>query len=454
MDKGKDMSSKVRMLINKLQSGDINAGIKAAEHHDAESSQLEELSHSPHVEVRISSAKNPNLSVETITRLAYDPDVRVAVAIAERNNLTKEIYDALTKRVTADYISHKGKEKFYVFDLAVALIDSKNATIEEAEYLLKNISTSHLPRLLAEKTKNIKVQQFISNHPKMTVRLACLENENLEREIIEKLINDTNQKVSEKAITLFEEKFADEQQRTYEELNNEFELFINEFSVNSGIYKKECEFDNEEIYIDKLKNDNKVLLIGSCDGQLAENIAKKYQCKITALNTSAELTQQFQNNNNKETLNWNYFPPAQQLPFPKNTFDYLIIEDFLQLRTPATELLPELISILENNSFVRGKILCIDSDVPEAFEFMSIASSFGFNFEDRHETEMHLATSGLVIETISKFKLIKNLFNIPYKSSANDLWVKTIDEYTSHTTLQENTVLGFIEIKGKKLNIG
>ncbi|MHC4870274.1 MAG: hypothetical protein ACYTFY_00350 [Planctomycetota bacterium] len=445
------MSAKIRSLINKHHNGDYDAGRKAAMLPEANPSQLEELSHSPHAETRSAVAANNNTSHDTLARLAYDPDISVAAAVARRKTLTREFIDILVLRAAADYTSLRGRERAHVLDLAVALADNCEMSITDVENLMKQIPTSHLPRLIAEHTERDDLLKYFAKHSKETVRLECLKNKNISKDVAQFLINDISSKVSEKAEELYSDKFSDDLSLSEEDLCKTHEDFY--FALLSEIDSIKSKYgiaDDNSFFSENLSGSGKLLHFGCQNGTLIRELSKQHPAIeysgicLTDTNLS-ECRKQC------EDALFDLWSPDGNAG--TRSFDTVILTDFLQFRNPATSYLADAINLLADEGVFRGTFLCAAGDSFAADIFTDIAESYGFIFEDYNEAQMNIATCGLVIENISGFKPINDILTLQSPLVDKPLWSEIINEVIAESAENTNNILGYIEVKGKKLDI-
>lgn len=446
------MSSKVRNLISKSRGGNYEAGTKAAMSDQANAQQLEELSMSPHAETRIAVAGNPNAAEETLIRLSYDPDIRVSAAIAARDDIPEDIINRLVLRAVSDYTALMGRERAHVLDLAVALANNAAFSVKDVEKLLKDIPTSHLPRLIAQNTGRIELQQFFANHPKMTVRMECLDNENIDKDVLAQLTEDENPNVADKAYDLFQQRYSEDIESEKLDLINEHKRFAASLINCLDKYKEGCGLSNG-VFAENIPTTGNILVIGCQNGAIA-SLAAKGEATVTAIDVSEDMLNAAKElYSDHKNIIWQIFDQSEPLPFERNLFDGIIIDEFLQFYQSPVIMLPDILKLLKNNGVFTGRFLCFNPDCDYAEDFIAISEENGFSFEDCYEANMHVATSGLVIERLGEFHPVPGIFNKTLLPKEDNIWNNLVNNLAKGDENMENNVLGYFEVKGRKVDI-
>ncbi|MFH0910493.1 MAG: methyltransferase domain-containing protein [Planctomycetota bacterium] len=447
-------------LLQKAMDGDPAAGLEAARRPEAGSETLERLAHHPFPETRMAVAAHPNVAPETLLRLAYDPDFRVAAAVARRGGLSGEILHGLFLRAQAGFLMTRGRERAQVYELLLALSDNESASLAAIQGLLREIPTSHLPRLLARKAARPELLRWLSAHPKATVRIELSTNPALPAEIVESLSRDLNDKVAAAASKCIEARFQDiarareefypeEKKRQGAAAAAAWERDSALFAGGEAAGRARTDFFTEPV-TDRMR----VLDLGCGTGLLTRAIAGKNPRGATVGMDIAPKMLALAEACAREMPNlaWREADLSKGIPEEDASADFVIAHGLLHAVPEPIELLREVLRVLKEGGIFRAVVTSLDSITDGGTRFAEVAREHGFFFAPFEEVSVLLATSGLVFQALPTASRPIPALTDPEVLArvACPVWHAVLKDAAAAGVRPEDLSFGLLRVEGRK----
>jgi|GEM_PF-3047956 len=455
------MARQLHVLLQRARAGDAEAARRATSLPEADAEALEELAHSAQAQVRAGVAEHPHAADETLLRLAYDPDEQVAVAVARREDVSSDLLHSLALRTAAEHAVLRGRERARAYALAAALASNPSVEEQDLDRLLQGPGAGQLARFLAREAEREDVLERLARHAKPTIRANLLANPALPNGLAVRLAEDRHPRVRSAA----EARLAREPEQAGEagvdhvarkrargdEAAAHWEAQLVRRAGGTGELEALVRF-----FADVVVDGTCVLDLGCATGPFAAAAAARNPGgRTVGLDVSPGMLDRARARTGTGPLVWVRADLDRGIPVPDACADVVFLRGVLCGVQDPTALLSEVMRVLREDGRLAALVPCLASEGTDTDLVAQAGAAQGFQWAPFDATATLVATSGLMIESLSS--AAEGIWH-PGAASANEeamcpAWARVAELARAAGADPGNAAFGLVRAVGRKRSL-